>query len=64
MHIPGSQPAWATLPLGTLPKPASFQGLQVGEEFLRWHTEELGDLPSKKHTGGNREPVSAWSKGH
>lgn len=37
---------------GTLPRSASFQGLQVGEELLRWHSEEVGGLPSEKHTGG------------
>lgn len=64
MHIAGSQSAQATLSPGPLPKPASFQGLQVAEELHRWHREQLRDLPSEKHTGGNGEPVSTWSKGH
>lgn len=64
MHIAGSQSAQATLSPGTLPKPASFQRLQVAEELLGWHREELRDLPSEKHTRGNGEPVSTWSKGH
>lgn len=58
MHVAGSQPAEAK---GLFPNLPACQDLQVGEEFLRWQSEELGDLPSKKHTGGKGKPVSKSS---
>lgn len=52
MHIAGSQPARATLRQERFLNLPGFRGLRLGEELLRWHSEEFRDLPSKKHIDG------------